>query len=533
METLYADFKNEPYLDFSKDENRNKIQSALKKVKGSLGKNYSPIIDGKIVASADSGDGSAQSVNPAEPDMVIGSITEASENITEQAIQSCKKNFISWGTTPVSERAQILKKAAEIFRKQKSELSALEILECGKQWREADGDMCEAIDFLEFYAQEAVHLFELKQMGSEPGLRNTLYFKPRGVAAVISPWNFPIAIPVGMIAAALAVGNTVVFKPAEVATACGYKIYEILKEAGLPDGVLNFLPGQGRLIGNYLVRRPDVSLIAFTGSKEVGLAIIEEAGKTPKGQNHVKKVIAEMGGKNAIIIDSDADLDSAITGVLQAAFGYQGQKCSACSRVIVLDSVYDKFTSRLKEAALSIKVSPAEDPGSAVGAVINKGAFEKISQYIEIGKKEAQVLVQCEIPQGTTGYFVKPTIFCNVQPNHRIAQEEIFGPVLAVLKVKDFDEALKIANGTQFALTGALYSRSPKNIERAYKEFEVGNLYINTKCTGAMVARQPFGGFKLSGVGTKAGMKEYLLQFVEMKTVSENTQRQGFAPETI
>lgn len=396
---------------------------------------------------------------------------------------------------------------------------------------EADGDICEAIDFLEFYAQEMEILEEPRKLGGEPGQNNLYVYKPKGVGVVISPWNFPIAIPVGMIAAALVTGNCVLFKPSGESSACAFEIVKAFEEAGLPQGVLQFLPGKGSVIGKYLAKHPKIHFIAFTGSKEVGLEIIEAAAQTQESQHHVKKVIAEMGGKNAVIVDADADLDEAITGVLQGAFGYQGQKCSATSRVIVLQDNYEKFIERLKEAALSIKIAQAEDPGSFVGPVISKKAQEKIKQYIEIGKKESTLLVEREVPQ--KGFFVSPTIFIDVKPNHTIAQEEIFGPVLAVMKAENFDEALKIANGTRFALTGAVFSRSPKNIEKAVKDFDVGNLYINQKSTGAQVARQPFGGFKLSGVGSKAGGPDYLLQFMNPKTITEKTMRQGFSPETI
>ncbi len=508
-------FKNEPFLDFSKEENRKKMFSALELVKKNLGKEYPSIVGGKEYKTGHK----SNSVNPANPDQIIGTVYEADEKLAQKAIEEAKTAFQAWSQTPAEERAQILKKAAEIIRSRRMELEALEILECGKQWREADGDICEAIDFLEYYAQEMIRLGEPQKMGTEPGETNLYLYKGKGIGVVISPWNFPIAIPIGMVGAALVTGNTVLFKPSEESPVCGYHIYSILKEAGVPNGALHFLPGQGGSLGRFLVNHPQVNFIAFTGSKEVGLEIVQEAAKTKPGQNHIKRVIAEMGGKNAIIVDRDANLDEAVTGILTSAFGYQGQKCSACSRAIIVEDCYNKFIERLKEAAESIKIAPAEDPGSFVGPVISKEAQEKVLRYIEIGKKEATLLVERKVPR--EGYFAPLTIFSDVKPTSVIAQEEIFGPVLGVLKAKDFDEAIQIANGTSFALTGAVYSRSPKNIEKAKKEFQVGNLYINRKSTGALVARQPFGGFKLSGIGSKAGGPDYLLQFMEPRTITE------------
>jgi len=527
MKTLYADFKNEPLLDFSKEQNRKKMFSALEKIKKECGREYPSIIGGKEYKLGEK----ARSLNPANPDQVVGYVYEASEELAEKAVQTALQAFTSWSKTPVKERANILRKVAKIFRDKRCELAAWEVFECGKQWPEADGDMCEAIDFLDYYACEMERLSEPTKMGSEAGESNLYVYKPKGVGAVIPPWNFPIAIPTGMVAASLVTGNTIIFKPSKDAPICSYMIAQAFYEAGLPAGVLNFLTGRGETVGNYLVNHPKMHFIAFTGSKEVGLKMLEVASKVQPGQTHVKRVISEMGGKNAIIVDSDADLDSAITGILTSAFGYQGQKCSACSRAIILEDIYDKFVSRLKEAAESIKIAPAEDPGSVVGPVINKRAQEKIKSFIEKGKKEAKLLVQREVPN--QGYFVPPTIFVDVAPSATIAQEEIFGPVLSVIKAKNFDQALEIANGVAYALTGGVYSRSPKNIEKASQEFQVGNLYINRKCTGALVARQPFGGFKLSGVGSKAGGPDYLLQFMEPKVITEKTQRQGFSPETV
>src|SRR5438445_2445503 len=364
-----------------------------------------------------------------------------------------------------------------------------------------------------------------------PGEDNEYFYEPRGVVVVIAPWNFPLAILCGMTTAALVTGNTVIMKPAEQSSVLGAKLMEIFREVGIPSGVVNFLPGVGEEIGPVLTKHPDVAMIAFTGSRGVGLLLNREAAETPAGQDHVKRVLAEMGGKNAIIVDDDADLDEAVRGVAASAFGYQGQKCSACSRVIVIDAIHDIFLNRLVEATKSLKIAPAEDPASTVGPLIDEEAYRRVLKAIENGKKEAELRYAGDVgPLADEGYYVAAHIFANVQPNTKLAQEEIFGPVLAVLKARDLNHALEIANGTPYALTGGIYSRSPRNIARAQREFRVGNLYINRKITGALVDRQPFGGFKLSGIGSKAGGPDYLLQFVLPRTITENTMRRGFAP---
>jgi RHH-type proline utilization regulon transcriptional repressor/proline dehydrogenase/delta 1-pyrroline-5-carboxylate dehydrogenase len=407
------------------------------------------------------------------------------------------------------------------------------VVESAKPWREADVEVGECIDFLEYYAREALRLFAPR--GSQiAGEDNEYVYEPRGVTVVIAPWNFPLAILAGMTAAALVTGNTVIMKPSEQSSVMGAKLMEVWEQAGLPRGVVNYLPGIGEEIGPTLVEHPDVAVVAFTGSMAVGLSINAEAARTPEGQDHIKRVIAEMGGKNATIIDSDADLDEAVKGVVEGAFGYQGQKCSACSRAIVLAPVYDKFLDRLTEATRSLKVGPADDPATTVGPVIDEDARRRVLEYIDIGRKEARPVYAGDAGElAGQGTFVAPHIFADVSPQARIAQEEIFGPVLSVIRVSDFDEALKVATGVRYALTGAVYTRSPEHIHEAKRRFRVGNLYINRKCTGAMVSRQPFGGFKMSGIGSKAGGPDYLLQFVLPRTVTENTLRRGFAPETV
>jgi RHH-type proline utilization regulon transcriptional repressor/proline dehydrogenase/delta 1-pyrroline-5-carboxylate dehydrogenase len=414
------------------------------------------------------------------------------------------------------------------MRARRFELAAWEVFEVGKPWRDADADVVEAIDFLEFYAREMRRLAQPRRLGTAPGELNELIYAPRGLVTVIAPWNFPLAIPTGMVSAALVAGNTVLFKPSERSPVMGHWLVEVLAESGLPEGVLQFMPG-GPDIGRALVSHPAVHLIAFTGSRDVGLKILAGSAQVQEGQHHIKRVIAEMGGKNAIIIDESADLDEAVAGVVASFTGYQGQKCSACSRAVVVDSVHDLFLQRLTEAVHSLSVGPPEDPANRMGPLIDERAQAKVRDYIQIGKREGRLVVEKEI-RGP-GFFAGPAVFAGILPHHRLAQEEIFGPVLAVMRAADFEEALRYANSTQYALTGGLYSRSPANIERAQREFDVGNLYINRSITGALVARQPFGGHRLSGVGTKAGGEDYVTQFMVPRVISENTIRRGFAPD--
>ncbi len=423
------------------------------------------------------------------------------------------------------------------------DLAALQVFEVGKAWSEADADVCEAIDFLEYYGREMLRVGQPRPMGHVPGELSHLLYEPRGVCVVIAPWNFPLAISMGMTSAAIVAGNTVVYKPASQSPVVGSMIYDLFSEVSLPPGVLNFLPGSGSEIGDLLVSHPEVAAIAFTGSRETGLHLIELAAKTSRHAQWIKHVIAEMGGKNAIIVDADADLDEAVVHILQSAFGYQGQKCSACSRVIVLEENFDRLVQRLKAAAESIDLGPVEDPKNFMGAVIEPAARQKVLDYIAIGKEEGTALIQRDYAPDVSvarhstlvthsSCFVPLTIFTDIRPEHRLAQEEIFGPVLAIMKVKDFEEALAVANSTPYALTGAVFSRSPENIARARSEFRVGNLYLNRGCTGALVHRHPFGGFKMSGVGSKAGGPDYLLQFMVPRNIVENTLRRGFAPSS-
>ncbi|HEV3384723.1 MAG TPA: L-glutamate gamma-semialdehyde dehydrogenase, partial [Gemmata sp.] len=503
-------FHNEPLADFSRESNRDDMKAALDSVRSMLGRTYPVVIDNNPQPVAKLID----SLNPSRQTQVIGKWAAANTEQANAAVASCVKAFEGWRDTPVEDRAALLRRLAEQFRKRRFELSAWICLETGKPWRESDADVCEAIDFCEYYALEMLKLSS-PQHRDVPGEDNLYFYEPRGVAVIIAPWNFPLAILTGMTTAALVAGNTVIIKPAEQSAIIGAKLMECFLAAGVPPGVANFLPGVGEEIGPTLVGHPDVALIAFTGSLKVALMINEQASKTPGGQNFVKKVIAEMGGKNAIIVDADADLDEAVRGVVDSAFGYGGQKCSAGSRAIVLDGIYDQFLNRLREAARSLTVAPADDPGCAVGPVIDAESRDRIIKTIELGKSEAKLEYAHDIgPLADHGYFVGPTIFGDVPESAGIAQEEIFGPVLSVIRAKDLDDALRIANGVKYALTGGCFSRSPSHLELVKRKFRVGNLYINRKCTGALVDRQPFGGFKLSGIGSKAGGPDYLLQFL-------------------
>lgn len=518
-------FRNEPIFDWTIADNRRKFSRALQSVRSGLGARIPLYIGGREETTGRE----IVSTNPNKPDEVIGVVAAAGQAEAERAVAAARAAFPAWRDTDPRERAEYLFRAAAAARKRRAELAALQVLEVGKNWSEADADVTEAIDFLEYYGREMIRLAPWRRMGRAPGELSQMFYEPRGVGAVIAPWNFPFAISVGMTSAAIVTGNTVVYKPASQSPVMGAEVYRIFAEAGLPAGVLNFLPGPGGEIGDYLVTHPDTAFVAFTGSMEVGLRIIELAARTPEGAMGVKNVVAEMGGKNAIIVDADADIDEAVVHTVYSAFGFQGQKCSACSRVIVLEENYDKFVERLVEAARSINICLSEQPECYMGAVVDAAAREKIMSYIELGKQEGRLLLSREMPE-MEGYYVPLTIFDSIKPDSRLAQEEIFGPVLSVIKVKDFDEALQVANGTRFALTGGIFSRSPENIERARREFRVGNLYINRGCTGAIVERHPFGGFKMSGIGSKAGGPDYLLQFTVPRVVVENTLRRGFAP---
>lgn len=516
-------FQNTADTDYSDQDKRTQAEKAIEKVRQELGQTYLPLINGEYVETANYID----SLNPSREREVIGKVGQISVEQAEQAMNAAKEAFSSWKETPVQERAAILRKAADLMEQRRQELNAWICLEVGKILPQADGEVSEGIDFCRYYASEMERLatginYDLA------GENNRYFYQPKGIAVVISPWNFPFAIATGMTVAALVTGNCTLLKPAATSSVIAAKIGEILAEAGVPKGVFQYIPGKGSEVGTYLVEHKDTHVIAFTGSREVGCRIYAEAAKLQPGQKHLKRVIAEMGGKNAIIVDESADLDQAVVGVLQSAFGYSGQKCSACSRVIVASPIYDAFLERLIEATKSLNLGATDDPSVQMGPVIDLAARDRILSYIAQGKQQSKLVLEMSTPDG--GYYVSPTIFSEVAPNHIIAQEEIFGPVLAVIKANNFAQALSIANGTDYALTGGLYSRTPSHIDQASQEFEVGNLYINRNITGAIVSRQPFGGFKLSGVGSKAGGIDYLLQFLDPRVVTENIQRQGFAP---
>ena len=520
---MAAPFRNEPLLDFSQRENRDRFAQALREVRRKFGRSYPLWIGGEEIAT----NSWLESVNPAAPKEIIGRVPLARREEADRALKAAGEFFPEWRATPARQRAEILIGAADLMRKRRLELAAWELFEVGKGWREADADVTESIDYLEYYAREMLRLSEPRHTQKLPGEMNLYLYEPRGTAAVIAPWNFPLAILTGMTAAALVCGNCALVKPAEQSPVMGALLVEILRQAGLPPAACQLLQGGGEL-GAYLVRHPSVHVIAFTGSRDAGLEILRAAYDHQPGQEHIKRVICEMGGKNAIIVDGDADLDEAIHHIIESAFGYQGQKCSAASRIILVDEVHDLVLERLVEATRSLKVGPPEEPGNFIGPLIDRAAQSKAIEYVNLGKQEGKCVLERTAP--TEGYFVGPAIFSNIEPHHRLAQDEIFGPVLSVLKARDFDHALEIALRSSYALTGGLFSRSPAHIEKARREFRVGNLYINRGITGAIVERQPFGGLKLSGIGSKAGGPDYLLQFLEPRTISENTLRHGFVP---
>src|SRR5213593_4393061 len=519
-------YRNSPLVNFVYKDSQDKMCSALREERNRFGEKYPLVIGGEKVWT----DQLTPSVNPSAPDEIVGYGSEAGIPEAERAVKAAREAFGKWSRTSVEERARLLERAADIMERRRYELSEVEVFEVGKPWKEADADIREAIEFCRFYADQIRRLGRPKLTQRVPGEESYHHYWPRGVAFVIAPWNFPIAILCGMASAGVVTGNTVIMKPSEQSIVCGAMLMQVFEEAGVPSGVLNFLSGHGSVIGAHLVDHKDVDLIAFTGSREVGLKIWESAGITRPGQRELKRVICEMGGKNAMIVDSDADVGEAVGYSIYSAFGYQGQKCSALSRLILLEENYDRVMERLIPAAASLRIGNPEEPGIMVGPVIDEAAYRRTLDYIELGKSEATLAYQAkELPP--QGYFIPPSIFTDVKPNMRIAREEIFGPVLSVLKVRDLDEALDVANGIDYALTGGFFSRSPDNIERVKAQLEAGNVYINRSCTGAIVGRHPFGGFKMSGSGTKAGGEDYLLNFLVPRVVTENTTRHGFAPE--
>lgn len=511
------EFKNEPFTDFSVPENADAMRAAIEKVRGELGREYPCLINGeKIILES-----KFQSFNPAKKDEVVGVFSEGDTDISlvEKGIDAATEAFKTWRNVPAAERAEYIFKIAELMRQKKHELSAWMVFEVSKTWAEADGDTAEAIDFAEFYGREMLRWAQEQPITKVPGEDNSLEYIPLGVGAIIPPWNFPLAIMSGMTMAAIVAGNTVVLKPSSDSPTIAAKFIEIVEEAGVPAGVVNFITGSSGT-GEAMVTSPKTRFISFTGSKGVGLHINEEAAKARPGQIWIKRVIAEMGGKDAIIVADDADLELAATGVVQAAFGFQGQKCSACSRLIVDEKVHDELLEKVIALTKALKVGQPTEVDTNVAAVINKKAFDKTLGYIQEGIGEGGYVVAGGNGDETSGYFIEPTVIDNVKPGDIIEQEEIFAPVLAVIKARDFDHALEIANGTEFGLTGAVYSASEERLERARRDFHVGNLYLNRKCTGALVGVHPFGGFNMSGTDSKAGGREYLLQFMQGKSIA-------------
>jgi 1-pyrroline-5-carboxylate dehydrogenase len=510
-------FVTEPFFDFRNEENVRRMRAAIAKVHGQLGREYDLIIGGKRVRTTDK----IKSLNPAKPSEIVGIHQKAGKEHVEPAMNAALKAFESWSRTPIEERAGLLFRVADLLRQRKMEFMAWLVFEVSKNWAEADADISETIDFCQFYSREALRLSKAQTPIQLPGERDTLHYIPLGVGAVIPPWNFPCAIMAGMTLASIVSGNTVVLKPSSDSPTIAAKFVELLEECGMPEGVVNFCPGAGASFGDAVVAHRKTRYVAFTGSREVGLHINKAAANQAPGQIWIKRTILEMGGKDAVIVDADADIDSAVEGVAQAAFGFQGQKCSACSRAIVDERVYDKFLQLLKSRIEQIKLGdPAENAN--MGAVINEGSMKTILGYIEQGKKDGRLITGGErAAQAGEGYFIQPTVIADIQPKSKLEQEEIFGPVLAVIKARGFDHALEIANDTEFGLTGAVYTSSRDKIDRAIREFHVGNLYINRKCTGAMVGAHPFGGFNMSGTDSKSGGPDYLYLFTQAKAVGE------------
>lgn len=510
-----APFSNEHIKLYTDPADVAAMQAALASVRSGFGKKYPLVIDGERIVTQKT----IPSLNPSNPSDVVGDVSAASLQQANRAIEIAHERFATWKNTTAEERANFLFKAAELARERRYHFNALMVYEVGKSWVEADADTAEAIDFMEFYAREALRYAGKQPITPIPGEENELRYIPLGVGVVIPPWNFAFAIMAGMTSAALVTGNTVVLKPSSDSAVIAAWFVDLLHEIGVPKGVVNFVPGSGSEIGDAIVEHPLTRFISFTGSKEVGLRVNERAAKTQPGQKWIKRVVAEMGGKDSIVVAADANVDAAVDGVAVSAFGFQGQKCSACSRAIVEEKIYDEFVDKLKARVAKIAVGDVSEQSSWMGPVVNERAMISIQKYIETGKKEGRLITGGN-RIGNNGYFLEPTVIADVAPDAVIAQEEIFGPVLAVIKARDYDHALEIANNTEFGLTGAVYTADEAKLERAKNEFFVGNLYLNRKCTGALVGGNPFGGFNMSGTDSKAGGHDYLLLFLQAKSIS-------------
>jgi 1-pyrroline-5-carboxylate dehydrogenase len=510
-------FKNEPLTDFTKPANRKAMETALQKVRSWFNKEYPIVIGGEEIRTNDK----LKSYNPSNPSEVVGVFQKADVILANKAIETAATKFETWKHVDPKKRADYLFKAAKIMRKRKHEFSAVMVYEVGKTWPEADADTAEAIDFMDFYAREMLRYGGKQPVTKIPTEKNELVYVPLGVGVVVPPWNFPLAILAGMATAAVVAGNTVVLKPSSDSPLTGWMLFDLMREVGLPAGVLNFVSGPGGAVGDTMVAHPKTRFVAFTGSKEVGIHINELAAKVQPGQRWLKRVVAEMGGKDSIVIDNQTDIAAAAQATVVSAFGFQGQKCSAASRAIVVESVYDKFVDLVKEKVDKMKVGDASDPKNYMGPVVNKGSEEKTLSYINKGLQEGGRLVSGGKKESGNGYFIRPTVIVDVDPKSTISQEEIFGPVLAIIKAKNFDQALEIANNTEFGLTGGVWTNNRKKIEKAKRHFHVGNFYINRKITGAMVGVHPFGGFNMSGTDSKAGGRDYLLLFLQAKSIAE------------
>lgn len=509
-------YKHEPFTDFSVEANKQAYLEALKKVESQLGAEYPLIIGGERITTEEK----ITSYNPAKKTEVIGAVSKASQELAEKAMQEAEQAFQTWKKVKPEIRADVLFKAATIIRRRKHEFSAWLTKEAGKPWNEADADTAEAIDFLEYYGRQMLEMKDGRKVESRPNEYNRYDYIPLGIGIVISPWNFPFAIMAGTTVAAVVTGNTVLLKPASTTPVVAYKFMEVLEEAGLPKGVVNYVPGSGAEVGDYLVDHPKTRFISFTGSRDVGLRINERASKLNNGQIWIKRVIAEMGGKDTIVVDKEADLELAAQSIVKSAFGFSGQKCSACSRVVIVKDVYDQVVNRVEELTNSLTIGDPVDPNNFMATVIDAAAFKKITEYIEIGKEEGRLVVG-GTADDSVGYFVNPTVFADVDPEARIMKEEIFGPVVAMTKAENFEQAIAIANNTEYGLTGAVITSNRMNQEYAREEFHVGNLYFNRGCTGAIVGYQPFGGFNMSGTDSKAGGPDYLTLHMQAKTTSE------------
>jgi 1-pyrroline-5-carboxylate dehydrogenase len=513
----HDEFRNEPFTDFSKEENARAMREALAQVKSELGRDYPLVVGGERIETGDF----LESRSPARKTEVVGRFHKATKELANRAVETANETFKTWSRTLPQQRADLLFRVASLLRERKHYFSAWMIHEVAKSWPEADGDTAEAIDFLEFYAREMLRYAAPQPLTHIEGEENRLEYIPLGVGVVIPPWNFPLAIMAGMTAASVVTGNTVVLKPSSDAPAIAYKFFELLEEAGMPAGVVNFMTGSGAEVGDVVVDHPLTRYVAFTGSKEIGLRINERAAKVHEGQLWIKRVVAEMGGKDAIVVDSDTDFDEAAAGVVASAFGFQGQKCSACSRAIIVGDAYEPILERIVERTSKLVVGDPSEQTTGMSAVINEKAFKTINKYVEWGKEDGGRVVAGGGSDGEQGFFIEPTVIADVKPGDRVEQQEIFGPVLACIKAADFDEALRIANDTEYGLTGAVYTNDPEKLTRASREFHVGNLYLNRKCTGALVGVHPFGGFNMSGTDSKAGGRDYLGLFMQAKVVSE------------